>query len=315
MKKVTKAIIPVAGLGTRFLPWSKNIPKEMLPILNKPTIQYIVEEAVAAGITDIIFITSDSKEALIDHFDRHLFLEDVLAKKGKYALIEELRAISKLARFYTVRQDEPKGLGHAVLQAKSFIGNEPFALLLGDDVTYNPEYPVLKQMIDKHYETKGGSVLGVSNVRKEDVSKYGIVSPEKHFDKHTVLVKTLVEKPSINKAPSTLAIAGRYLLDSKIFDFLQDQNVDVNTNEIQITDSIQRLAGVKPVYAYEFQAKRYDMGSKVGFIEANIDYALRDPELKDRIIDLLKHELVSKKVATPKKAILKKNKTKLKIKK
>lgn len=295
LKKITKAIIPVAGLGTRFLPWSKNIPKEMLPILNKPTIQYIVEEAVASGIEEILFVTSDSKEALVDHFDRHLFLEDSLIKKKKLLIVEELRKISSLAKIYTVRQDEPKGLGHAVLQAKSFIGNEPFALLLGDDVNYSGNNkPVLKQMINV-FEQYNSSILGVQKVPKDDIEKYGIIDFDKKINSNLFSVKKLVEKPPKNKAPSNLAICGRYILTPKIFKFLEEQNIDLNTNEIQITDSIDRLSKIEKVFAFTYKAKRYDLGSKEGFIEANIEYALRDKGLRNNVLKILEKELSNSK--------------------
>lgn len=284
-KQVKKAIIPVAGLGTRFLPFTKAVPKEMLPIVDKPTIQYIVQEAVDAGIEEIIFITASGKDSVIDHFDRNIHLENQLMEKDKASIARELKKISQMVRIFTVRQHEQLGLGHAVLQAKAFIGDEPFALLLGDDVIYNPETPALKQLIQKYDET-GASVLGVQEVPEELVSNYGVIDPEKQLDDNTWKLKGVVEKPKREEAPSNYTIMGRYVLDGKIFDYLAEKNVDKATNEIQITDSILRLMEEGEVIGYKFEGRRYDMGSRIGFIQANLETALRDPELHQQVVDL-----------------------------
>lgn len=285
IKRVRKAVIPVAGLGTRFLPFTKAVPKEMLPIIDKPTIQYIVQEAVDSGIEEIIFITAEGKDSVIDHFDRNIHLEDQLIGKDKASMAKQLKKISQLARIYTVRQHEQLGLGHAVLQAKAFIGEEPFALLLGDDVIHNPSNPALKQLINKYEET-GSSILGVQEVPEEMVSNYGVIDPIKKLDERTWKLQGVVEKPKKESAPSNYTIMGRYVLDHKIFNYLCEKNVDTATNEIQITDSILRLMDEGEVLGYNFEGRRYDMGSKIGFIQANIETALRDPELCPQVVEL-----------------------------
>ncbi len=281
--KIRKAVIPVAGLGTRFLPFTKTSPKEMLPIINRPTIDYIVDEAVKSGIKEIIFITSSTKTSIIDYFDRNLDLERQLRKKGKDVQADELQKLSGMIKIIAVRQTDAKGLGHAVLQAKSIVGNEPFALLLGDDVIYNPKKPALGQLIELA-EKEQASVLGVGEVPMENVSSYGVVDPAEDIDDRTFLLKGVVEKPTQAAAPSNLSIMGRYILTPKIFEFLEERNVDEATNEIQITDSILKLINTQKVYAYKFNGIRYDMGSKEGFIKANIEYAMRDPELKETVL-------------------------------
>lgn len=292
--KVKKAIIPVAGLGTRFLPFTKTIPKEMLPIINRPTIDYIVEEAVASGIEEIIFITSSTKVALVNYFDRNFELEQQLINKGKYALVEQIKEVTKRARILTIRQYKALGLGHAVLQAKCIINDEPFALLLGDDVIYNPDEPVLKQMINvsEKYKT---SVLGVGKVSKKSVSSYGIIEPKKEIKKGLWELGGVVEKPKVGSAPSNYSIMGRYILDSKIFKYLEEKNIDISTDEIQITDSILKLMNSQKILALEFNGKRYDMGSKLGFLKANIEYGLRDIEIKENFHKYLKN-LINKKI-------------------
>lgn len=287
--KIKKAVIPVAGLGTRFLPFTKSAPKEMLPILNRPTIDYIVEEAINSGIEIIIFITSSTKTPIIDYFDRNLDLERQLRKKGKDSQAEDLKNLSEKAKFISVRQHDAKGLGHAVLQAKEIIGDEPFALMLGDDVIYNPEEPALKQLI-KLAEKEKSSVLGVGEVPIEVVSNYGVVDPKETIDEKTILLKGVVEKPAKEVAPSNLSIMGRYILSPKIFEFLEENNIDPATNEIQITDSILKLMNYEKIYAYKFDGIRYDMGSKQGYIKANIEYALRDSELKSTVLETIKLE-------------------------
>ncbi len=295
MKKIRKAVIPVAGSGTRFLPFTKTVPKEMLPIINKPTIQYIVDEAVASGIEQIIFITSSNKTALVDYFDRNWELERNLDEKGgKEYFLEEIKKPARQAKFVFVRQFKSLGLGHAVSLAKELIGDEPFALLLGDDVIKceNDVAPALKQMIDL-YEINGGlSVLGVQEVAKENISNYGIISPFKQIDKSSFLIDGVVEKPKIDKAPSNKAIVGRYILTPKIFEYLDEGNVDLATNEIQITDSILKLIKSEGVYAKVLDGKRYDMGSVKGFLEAQIDFALNDKELNKYMTSILKSKLI-----------------------
>lgn len=283
MKKIRKAVIPAAGMGTRFLPATKAQPKEMLPIVDKPTIQFIVEEAVACGIEDIIIITSGNKRSIEDHFDTSYELEDTLEKKGKDDLLKIVRDISNMVNIHYIRQKEPKGLGHAVLCAKTFINDEPFAVLLGDDIVYTNEKqkPALKQLIDM-YEEKQASVIGVQTVAELDVDKYGIVQPSTTAtlnNKRLYKLSDMVEKPKVEDAPSRLAVLGRYVLTPEIFGFLETQEAGAG-NEIQLTDAIRRLLEIQQVYAYDFEGIRYDVGDKFGFIQATIDYALRDEKLK-----------------------------------
>lgn len=281
--KVTKAIIPAAGLGTRFLPTTKAQPKEMLSIVDKPTIQYIIEEAVAAGIQDIIIVTGRNKRSIEDHFDRSIELELELEKNGKTDMLDMVREISEMANIHYIRQKEPRGLGHAILTAKHFIGNEPFAVLLGDDVVAAKQ-PCIGQMIDVYNEYKT-SVLGVQKVEHEVVNKYGIVDC-KHIDERVYKVKDLVEKPSIDEAPSDIAILGRYIITPTIFEYLETQDAGTG-GEIQLTDGLKRLAQNEAMYAYDFKGHRYDVGTKMGFIQANIEFALRNPELKDSMRDYI----------------------------
>lgn len=283
IKNVKKAVIPAAGLGTRFLPATKAQPKEMLPIVDKPTIQYIVEEAVASGIEEIIVITSSTKRSIEDHFDKSYELEDTLEKKGKKELLKLVKGISNMVNIHYIRQKEPLGLGHAVLCAKSFIGDEPFAVLLGDDIVYAGENePALKQLINTYNET-GASVVGVQTVAKSEVDKYGIVAPQdlKLNDK-VYKVSDLVEKPAIDKAPSQLAILGRYILTPEIFEYLETQERGAG-NEIQLTDAIKRLNKRQAVYACDFAGRRYDVGDKFGFITAQIDFALKNEEISEKV--------------------------------
>ncbi|MGD9566843.1 MAG: UTP--glucose-1-phosphate uridylyltransferase GalU [Sedimentibacter sp.] len=275
--KIKKAIIPAAGLGTRFLPATKSIPKEMLPIVDKPTIQYIVEEVIASGIEDVLIITGRNKGSIEEHFDRAVELEDNLEKNHKEELLEEVRKISKMINIHTVRQKDPLGLGHAVYCAKSFVGNEPFAVLLGDDVV-DSQKPCLKQMIEV-FEQYNSTILGVQPVGWENVNKYGIVSGEKLSD--TIYsVNDLVEKPSGDKAPTNIAILGRYIITPKIFEILENTNKGVG-GEIQLTDGLKELCNIEKVYAYTFEGRRYDVGSKIGFLEATVDYALKRDDLRD----------------------------------
>ena len=284
-KRVRKAVIPAAGLGTRFLPATKALPKEMLPIVDIPTIQYIIEEAVKSGIEEILVITNSNKHCMENHFDKSYELEERLTSSGKMAEVKMINEIANLANIYYVRQKEPKGLGHAILCAKSFIGNEPFAILLGDDVVVNKDSrPALKQLIDA-YEGVGASVVGVQTVAKEQVHKYGIVEPDKrHKTKNERLVKLsgMIEKPKAEDAPSNYAVLGRYVLTPEIFPLLETQQTGAG-GEIQLTDAICRLLDTQAVYAYDFEGVRYDVGDKFGFIKATIDFALDRDDLKDEV--------------------------------
>jgi UTP--glucose-1-phosphate uridylyltransferase len=279
--EVKKAIIPAAGLGTRFLPATKAQPKEMLPIVDKPTIQYIIEEAVASGIEDILIISGRGKRAIEDHFDKSFELEEVLANRNKLDALEEIRAISELADIHYIRQKEPKGLGHAIWCARKFIGNEPFAVMLGDDIVQS-EVPCLKQLIDV-YDRYHCSVVGVQPVPEEEVSKYGIIEPKGgEIENGVIHVESLVEKPDAAEAPSRYAIMGRYILRPEIFEILENQKPGAG-GEIQLTDAINALNRMQAVLAYHFQGNRYDVGDKFGFIKATIDFALQREDLKDDV--------------------------------
>lgn len=284
MKKVRKAIIPAAGLGTRFLPATKAMPKEMLPIVDKPTIQYIVEEAVASGIEDIIIVTGKGKRAIEDHFDNAPELEQNLAEKGKLDLLEKVRYSSNLANIHYIRQKEPKGLGHAVWCARNFIGDEPFAVLLGDDIVQS-ETPCLKQLINQ-YEDTFSSIIGVQRVPDNETHRYGIVDPITQ-DGRRYQVNNFVEKPEPGTAPSNLAIMGRYILTPEIFRFLDQQEIGAG-GEIQLTDAIQKLNKIQRVFAYDFEGERYDVGEKIGFVKTTIEFALKDEELKPKVLEFLK---------------------------
>ncbi|WP_078429733.1 UTP--glucose-1-phosphate uridylyltransferase GalU [Alkalihalobacterium alkalinitrilicum] len=287
--KVRKAIIPAAGLGTRFLPATKAQPKEMLPIVDKPTIQYIVEEAVASGIEDIIIISGRGKRAIEDHFDKSYELEETLEKKGKNELLEEVQSISSMANIHYIRQKESLGLGHAIHCASRFIGNEPFAVLLGDDVV-KAEIPCLKQLLDV-YEIHQTSVVGVQPVALEDVNKYGIIAPKEQEDNSKVMkIQSLVEKPPTNEAPSNYAIMGRYVLTPNIFNLLEKQTPGAG-GEIQLTDAINKLSNFENVLAYHFDGIRYDLGNKFGFIKATLDFALEREGLREPVLDYLEHLL------------------------
>jgi len=275
--KIKKAVIPAAGLGTRFLPATKAIPKEMLPIVDKPTIQYIVEEVIASGIEDVLIITGRNKGSIEEHFDRAVELEDNLEKTNKEELLEEVRKISKMINIHTVRQKNPLGLGHAVYCAKSFVGNEPFAVLLGDDIV-DSKKPCLKQMMEMYEEYKS-TILGVQPVAWENVNKYGIVSGAKINDS-MYSVKDLVEKPSMDNAPTNIAILGRYIITPAIFEILENTGRGVG-GEIQLTDALKDLCNIEDVFAYIFEGRRYDVGSKIGFLEATVDFALKRDGLKD----------------------------------
>ncbi|GAB6256328.1 UTP--glucose-1-phosphate uridylyltransferase GalU [Peribacillus sp. N1] len=287
MKKVRKAIIPAAGLGTRFLPATKAMPKEMLPIVDKPTIQYIVEEAVASGIEDIIIVTGKGKRALEDHFDFAPELEQILKEKGKFELLDKVQYSNSLANIHYIRQKEAKGLGHAVWCARKFIGDEPFAVLLGDDIVQS-DTPCLKQLINQYEETKN-SIIGVQTVANEETNRYGIVDPS-FQDGRLYQVENFVEKPPLGTAPSNLAIMGRYILTPEIFGFLDKQEAGAG-GEIQLTDAIQKLNQMQQVFAYNFEGKRYDVGEKLGFITTTIELALQKKELKSDLIDFLSNIL------------------------
>jgi UTP--glucose-1-phosphate uridylyltransferase len=281
--KVKKAIIPAAGLGTRFLPATKAQPKEMLPIVDKPTIQYIVEEAIASGIEEILIITGRNKKSIEDHFDKSVELELELEKSGKSELLELVRDISDMVDIHYIRQKEPRGLGHAIHCAKTFVGNEPFAVLLGDDVV-DSTTPTLKQLIDCYSEYKT-TILGVQTVSKENVSKYGIVDGI-HIEDKVYKVKDLVEKPSMDEAPSNVAILGRYIITPEIFNILENTKPGKG-GEIQLTDALKTLIGKEAMYAYNFDGKRYDVGDKLGFLQATIEFALKKEELREEFIDYL----------------------------
>ena len=279
MKKIRKAIIPAAGLGTRFLPATKAQPKEMLPIVDKPAIQYIVEEAIESGIEDIIIVTGRNKRAIEDHFDKSVELEMMLEEKGSTQLLEIVQSVSNLADVHYIRQKQPLGLGHAILCARKFIGDEPFAVLLGDDILQSSP-PGLKQMMDI-YEQSETSVIAVQEVPWEDVSKYGIVSPASSLDKYQ-LIEDLVEKPDRDQAPSNLAVIGRYIIMPEIFGILERQEPG-RGGEIQLTDALRVLNRQQQMAAYLMQAKRYDVGDKMGYIEATIELALQRPDLQDQV--------------------------------
>ena len=282
--KIHKAIIPAAGLGTRFLPATKAQPKEMLPVVDKPTLQYIIEEAVKSGIREILIITGRNKKSIEDHFDKSVELELELEAKGKFDLLEEVRRISNMVDIHYIRQKEPKGLGHAIYCAKSFIGNEPFAVLLGDDIVFHPEKPCLKQMIEVYNQYKT-SILGVQKVDDEDIGKYGIVDG-KLIEERVYRVNSLVEKPSIDEAPSNMAILGRYIISPAIFGVLEHTKPGKG-GEIQLTDALKVLAGREAMYAYNFEGKRYDVGDKQGFLEATVEFALRREDLRKEFLSYL----------------------------
>lgn len=282
MKKVRKAIIPAAGLGTRFLPATKAMPKEMLPIVDKPTIQYIVEEAVASGIEDIIIVTGKGKRAIEDHFDNSFELEDNLIQKQKFDLLEKVKEPSKVDIHY-IRQKEPKGLGHAVWCARKFIGDEPFAVLLGDDIVQS-EKPCLRQLMDE-YESTLSSVIGVQTVPNDETHRYGIIDPAGQLGSR-YQVNNFVEKPKLGTAPSNLAIMGRYILNPEIFMFLEQQELGAG-GEIQLTDAIQKLNQIQRVFAYDFEGVRYDVGEKFGFIKTTIEMALQNDSLRSDLLNYL----------------------------
>nr|WP_326831092.1 UTP--glucose-1-phosphate uridylyltransferase GalU [Anaerosalibacter bizertensis] len=292
MVTIKKAIIPAAGLGTRFLPATKAQPKEMLPIVDKPTIQYIVEEAIESGIEDILIITGRNKRAIEDHFDKSVELELELEEKNKKELLHLVKNISNMVNIHYIRQKEPKGLGHAIYCAKTFIGNEPFAVLLGDDVVDSKTKPCLKQLMDV-YDKYKVTILGVQEVERNNVNKYGIVSG-RCVEEGLYKVKDLIEKPNIEEAPSNIAILGRYIITPDIFDILE-RTKPGSGGEIQLTDALRELAAKEDMYSYIFEGRRYDVGDKLGFLKATVEFALKRDDLKydfkDYLIGLLKNDL------------------------
>lgn len=288
MRRVTKAVIPAAGLGTRVLPATKAQPKEMLVIVDKPSLQYIVEELVESGIEDILIVTGRNKNSIEDHFDHSFELENTLAKHGKDELLEKVETIHGMANIYYVRQNYPLGLGHAILKAKSFIGNDPFVIALGDDIMYNPEKEVTKQLIEK-YEEYGHSIIGVQEVEPKEVSKYGVIKPMEEVDSKTVAMSDFVEKPKLEEAPSLKACLGRYLLTADVFDYLE-KTVPGKGGEIQLTDGILAMINDnKKVLAYNFDGIRYDIGNKIGLLKANIEFGLRNNETGEDLKKYLKN--------------------------
>ena len=285
MKKIRKAVIPAAGFGTRFLPATKATPKEMLPIVDKPTIQYIVEEALDSGIEDILIISGHAKRAIEDHFDAAPALEAELRARGKLDLLAEVQETADINIHY-IRQKYMRGLGDAILCAKGFMGDEPFAVLLGDDVVYNPAKPALRQLMDV-YEQTGSSVLGCQKVELEQVSSYGIVAGTSEADPRLMRVTDMVEKPALEEAPSRLAVLGRYIITPEIFELLE-HTAPGKGGEVQLTDALRVLAQQEAVYAYDFEGMRYDLGNKLGFLKATIDFALRREELHDPVAEYIK---------------------------
>ncbi len=287
MKKIRKCVIPVAGMGTRFLPATKATPKEMLPIIDKPTLQYIVEEAVNSGIEEILFITSPYKNSVLDHFDKSYELENRLRQSGKLDKLEMIENISSLAKFYYIRQGEPNGSGHAINLARFFVGDEPFAVMYGDDLMKS-DVPVLKQLIDI-YEQRDCNVIGVQEVDPRIVYKYGIIE----YDNVEGKIKDIIEKPSIQEAPSNHAGLGRYIVKPEIFDELENLNRGAG-NEYQFTDGMRALMKKQDFYACKFEGKYFDIGNQFGYIKANIEYALDRTDIKDDLQDYLSKKLVLK---------------------
>jgi UTP--glucose-1-phosphate uridylyltransferase len=276
---IHKAIIPAAGLGTRVLPATKAVPKEMMPVADKPTIQYVVEEAAASGVTDITFVTSRNKSAIEDHFDEQPELQAVLERKGDFEKLAKVTGPSELARFSFVRQPEPRGLGHAVLMARPVIGDEPFSVLLGDDLIVHPPRPCLRQLMDV-YERTGASVIAVMRVPRDMISRYGVVTvdPAGQLDARTFRVCDTVEKPAATEAPSDLAVIGRYVFTPRIFDLLETTAPGAG-GEVQLTDAIRELCQREPLYAYEFEGTRYDIGDPVGLLTTSVAFALMRDDL------------------------------------
>ena len=292
VKKIRKAVIPAAGLGTRVLPATKAQPKEMLVIVDKPALQYLVEELLAAGIEEILIITGRNKGSIENHFDYSYELERTLEENGKKDLLKVVNHISEMSNIYYVRQKKPLGLGHAISCAEAFVGDEPFVVLLGDDIIYTDkekgELPVTKQLVEKYKELQGGTILGVQEVPHKNVSKYGIIKPLKKIDEKTVAVEDFIEKPSVDEAPSNLAALGRYVLEPEIFSYLKNTKPGKG-GEIQLTDAILEMKNNgEKLYAYNFDGLRYDTGDKFGMFVANVEFGLRHEELKDRVKEYLK---------------------------
>ena len=292
VKKIRKAVIPAAGLGTRVLPATKAQPKEMLVIVDKPALQYLVEELLAAGIEEILIITGRNKGSIENHFDYSYELERTLEENGKKDLLKVVNHISEMSNIYYVRQKKPLGLGHAISCAEAFVGDEPFVVLLGDDIIYTDkekgQLPVTKQLVEKYKELQGGTILGVQEVPHKNVSKYGIIKPLKKIDAKTVAVEDFIEKPSVDEAPSNLAALGRYVLEPEIFSYLKNTKPGKG-GEIQLTDAILAMKNNgEKLYAYNFDGLRYDTGDKFGMFVANVEFGLRHEELKDRVKEYLK---------------------------
>ena len=292
VKKIRKAVIPAAGLGTRVLPATKAQPKEMLVIVDKPALQYLVEELLAAGIEEILIITGRNKGSIENHFDYSYELERTLEENGKKDLLKVVNHISEMSNIYYVRQKKPLGLGHAISCAEAFVGDEPFVVLLGDDIIYTDkekgELPVTKQLVEKYKELQGGTILGVQEVPHKNVSKYGIIKPLKKIDEKTVAVEDFIEKPSVDEAPSNLAALGRYVLEPEIFSYLKNTKPGKG-GEIQLTDAILAMKNNgEKLYAYNFDGCRYETGDKFGMFVANVEFGLRHEELKDRVKEYLK---------------------------
>ena len=285
-KKIRKAVFPVAGMGTRFLPATKASPKEMLPLVDKPLIQYVVEEAVKAGITQMIMVTGRNKHSIEDHFDKSVELELLLEGKGDDANLEMVRKISEMCEFCYIRQKEPKGLGHAILRAREIVGDEPFAVLLGDDIIHSPGRPVIGQLMEA-FEKKQAPVIAVEKVPMENVSSYGVIDPSGELEGALHQIRSMVEKPPVDKAPSNLAIIGRYILTPEIFDFIDTTAPDTR-GEIQLTTALNSQLEKSPAYALEFSGTRYDAGDKLGFLIATVEYALRSESLRDQFREYLK---------------------------
>lgn len=284
MKRIRKAVFPAAGLGTRFLPATKAQPKEMMPIVDKPLIQYVVEEAIESGIEHIVIVTGRGKQAIEDHFDISFELEHLLEARGKHELLQELKKISNIAEFSYVRQKQALGLGHAVLVARDLVGDEPFAVMLGDDIV-DSQVPCLKQMMEV-YERYNAPVIGVEQIDGPEISRFGVIAVEP-VDEKTYRVTDMVEKPPFEKAPSNLAIIGRYILTPDIFTALQ--NTDKGTGgEIQLTDAMRDLLKTREFYACKFEGKRYDGGDKLGFLVATVEYALKRGDLGPQFREYLK---------------------------
>jgi UTP--glucose-1-phosphate uridylyltransferase len=284
-KKIKKAIIPAAGFGTRFLPFTKAVPKELIPVVDKPTLQYVIEEAAAAGITDILMVISSGKNAIQEHFNPNFDLEDRLKATGKDDLLSELQKINKLANIHYIYQQELNGLGDAVLQGKSFVGNEPFAVLLGDTITTSDSSPVIAQLIDA-YDKNDSSVVALEEVPMEKVSRYGVIDGDDQSN-GLYQIRKFVEKPSIDEAPSNLVIASRYVFTPEIFDYLENTPRG-KANEIQLTDAMHDMLKEHDMYGLKFDGRRHDIGNKLDFVKATIEFAMKRDDLKKEVLEFIK---------------------------